>query len=578
MARALGNSSVSALISSAKSGMAAVQSLQDAQQAFVFANGAQDTAAHDTYQKFLQGRVDQYSKSSNPADQLKALNYVKAGQSAQHTFVKNQIQNSVLDLQRGNATPASKEALLRTLTQQAYATGDQQFGQTLEQQYNSQVVTNQNAATAAGNRSQASTAKQYTDKIAQVKDQIKAVEANTAKTGSLVALDSSGKPFMDKATGKPFSVSGMKAFLYGQIHDLAGQAQAAGFDDNHTSAIINAANTAFDNKDYQQSVTNLNLEGKGQVPQVVKQNGVDEFGRPIYGLEQTPQVGIAAKQNGGKFDFTPTFSQDPGATAQNVSKDTYDKTIASMKKDGLIPSNYNGSSDGSVTFLDPQLHQMVRGIIDPTSGGVRYTSVDANGNITERQVAIDSNVNGRGANTNPISEVSFQQLQAEQAAREPKDSSSLAANPDLQPVGSDLAKIVGYTPTGNANMDRNVVESRIQGLEAQASFNQAAAQKAQAARELQLQQSISANQATISSGPGLYATRGNSAASYGGGAPKAPVVPTAPSSSAYLPSPAPGQTPAQTFQAEVGSNPAPNNAQIAKGIGAAVGINPNIGL
>lgn len=564
----LGNTGVSSLISSARSTQTALQGLEDAQQAYIFANGPQDEASHNAYQSFLQSRISSRANSSLPSDQLKALNYQKTSQSANHTYVTNQIQNSALDIQRGNQTPQQKESLLRDLTMKAYQTGDQQFGQTLEGQYNSVVMANQNAARsqAAQYKSDMHSANETSlhDAVSQLKEQASQIDEYFKNTGQTFLKNSDGTPAVDR-NGKPLSIYAGKLLIADQLKQLGQHAAdlvgSGGISASAARSIGTAANSVIDsNATHQALVNNIALQN-GMAPEVAIAH-TDANGHTYYSAQQSHQVGVSAvKGKDGKFNFRPNL--DPTSATSDYNQKAIDEVKASMKADGLKPID---NPDGTISVVDPKTLQSYNFTIDPGNGRALSIHTDANGQQYEVSYQINNNAN-RGKQDNPFQNVSFQELQAEDAASQNKQE---ALDPTVQKTNYDnMSKLLGIKLTGNANTDNNIISAHIASLEQAAKTSQEAAAKLSQAKALQFSNELAATQKLP-----IAQSRANSAFQTAGvGAPKALVAPSNVPSQAYAVKPV-GQSPAENFQATTQGKTDPGS--VAKGIAAAVGYNPNM--
>jgi hypothetical protein len=132
-----GNIGASALVKSAASLASQVNDYQDKLQALQWSASAQTADDWAAYQDYLDKRIGHLNGTGSLTNASKALSLTSTLQSAQRSFVSNQIQVQAINILEGNSTLQDKQASVVDFYEQAVNNGDMSLAQNLRQQYDS---------------------------------------------------------------------------------------------------------------------------------------------------------------------------------------------------------------------------------------------------------------------------------------------------------------------------------------------------------------------------------------------------------------------------------------------------------
>lgn len=132
-----GNIGASALVKSAASLASQVNDYQDKLQALQWSASAQTPDDWASYQAYLDRRIGTLNGTGSLSNASKALSLTSTMQSAQRSYVSNQIQVSAINILEGNGTLTDKQGAVADFYEQAVNNQDLSLAQNLRQQYDS---------------------------------------------------------------------------------------------------------------------------------------------------------------------------------------------------------------------------------------------------------------------------------------------------------------------------------------------------------------------------------------------------------------------------------------------------------
>jgi hypothetical protein len=407
--RTIGSGRASSLVTTSNSLINKANSYNDAIAGYTWEQSYKTEADLATYRTYLDKRM------KTVTDPAQHLSIIKTIDSANRSFTSEEIQRSSQSVLVGGGTEEDKLAKIASLYDAARQNGDMNLAQNLYGQYNTQFLKIENQRQAASSAAEAASSKYQTQKTAEInamirdkKDELRQVEDEFKKNGNFIGLGEDGKP--KTVNGKTLSIAGAKAKIYDDINALAAHAAEVGLDAEHLDTIRSAAGDILNNPEVQKTFKILNLEAGTQNPQHAVQTADG------WEAKDNPNTGIAAGQNAtGQFQFTPVFNTQ-NRTSTDIMTDQNKGALDSIKKsltfDGI---SHKQNEDGTFSIFDPQSQREIRATLDPNTGSLRYIAKDQSGNDYMKQVIIDPSQN-RAKNPNPFTDISFQQLQAEEVA------------------------------------------------------------------------------------------------------------------------------------------------------------------
>lgn len=203
--------SVSSLLRSAQARAEKVQNQQDALVAYEYQLSPKTYQNFVDYTKYLQGRI------KTTSDPSKALSYTKDINSAQSSYISNEIQRQTIGVLEGTSSSRDKYAKMVNLYYQAANSGNYDLAQSLHQQLDSLSVTIQNEA-QAGAALASKLASMRVDNVEQAADQIK---SDIKQLGDI--FSSVGDSEFSKQMGQYAKELGLKpgAGFFDQVIQLA---------------------------------------------------------------------------------------------------------------------------------------------------------------------------------------------------------------------------------------------------------------------------------------------------------------------------------------------------------------------
>ncbi len=393
----LGNTGVSALLSSAASTAKQLADLQDTQQSQAWQYGEQDESAYNAYKSYINNRIGQLQSVGTISSAQKAQSLLGTSMTVDRTYRSNQIQNASIGIMEGNYSDEQKADLLRNLTLQAYQDGDAQNGQSLQAMYDRQILSLQakaqaqaTAAAAGEAKAQAAQYRTYTNANKVIGDQLSSIEdtfQNKGASGSYPVYDASGN-----VTGYAKGASAYAA-AKATMYKLQSNVYNAGASDETLSpenqaALAKAGHDLSTNDSFQQIMN----------PTV--QYELTHGGPSVFKITKDPNTGQT------KLAFTPVVGQHvvhDEATGKDIvvnDTDTSNASKLTSKNSGKATMEEQGSNVQENYFPDTNKKT---GLPDYSGkSGFYYTQQDANGNshkvdynpsTGEHVLADDSGVN-----------------------------------------------------------------------------------------------------------------------------------------------------------------------------------------
>lgn len=145
---AYGNTSVSALLNSARAALKKQQGLEEQVAAYEYDLSPKDQAAYEKYSSFLSNRINQV-KSTDPS---KALSLQRLQTGAQRTFSSSELTRESIAIAEGNGSKPQKLNKMISLYRRALENGDENLAQRIQLQADNLQVQIQNEAMAGAGR------------------------------------------------------------------------------------------------------------------------------------------------------------------------------------------------------------------------------------------------------------------------------------------------------------------------------------------------------------------------------------------------------------------------------------------
>lgn len=566
MSMKLGNTSVSSLLSSAKSAYSAQQSYNDQLAAYDYELSAKTPDDYQKYANYLEGRV----KTLGSTDPAKALTLTRTQTSANRTFNSAEISRASLAVKYGDLSNTDKYNKMVGLLQNAINNGDDSLAQSLESQLGSLSVTIQNeqdsaARAASGAASAANTALRQ----AYLKDQDGARDAQ-GNVKNIQGLGLTGVKQVSNILDTKFQDGQLSLEQY-QAVKAALLAQQVGLQD----AAANDTRLSADDRDKYQSDLASTMQSsdfkKFAQPGVATaiQNGEQPFALEVdaFGNKSLQKREIISSRQAVGQDGKPLFDQHGNPVDQHTYQQDY-------VTGGKFNSFYRKDQNGNLQPYTVGTHDVVPGVkgldqgqayyTDPVSGKQVYLSRDKKTGLVQRGVET-----GDPGNPNPFAQPKIKAQETNPFSisddiQNLKDLPGEAYRGLGKPIASATGFIASHIP-GQPVL--NFAGGLISGLVGRNS-NAIAQRKAQEAQAYAIAQAAAQQRSSASA---MAAIRANTPPPL-----RIAPAPKAPANVMRLPSPAVPMSPSQIFGQVAGKNP--SNANISRGIAAAVGLNPDFKL
>lgn len=414
----IGNVGASALVKSAAGIASQIADYNDKMAALKWNSSAQTVADYTEYSSYLQGRIGNLQSSGSLANASKAISMTGSLQSANRSYVSNEIQRVSIGVLEGSATPVDKQSTIVGLYQQAVANGDTNLAQNLIQQYdslNQQIQYNAQQAQTAGEalyKANATAQKQgYDSAIQALQSHLDTVSRDYSQGGQGVITANlkklAGNLGIQIPTGSAANNGSLIEGVINTIakyHSLAAESVA----NTDASAYMNEMQTA---SDIINNVRSFNVGGTqftlqdaqfyAQHPEAYFQTttGLDAEGRPKYGLKQAAVTGYNYDAQG---NIVPTFSAND-QTSLAGDKNGQDQAVKDLQGAGFtVKMNADGtmtatqSTDGRNAFFqnatkDYGVSKGTQFIVTKTNQGYQFAPItDKNGNQQLLMLAKDA--------------------------------------------------------------------------------------------------------------------------------------------------------------------------------------------
>lgn len=565
MSMSLGNTSASSLLNTAKTAYDKQQTYNDSLAAYEFELSAKTPQDYQKYSNYLDGRI----KTVGSTDPSKALTLTKTQTSAFHSFTSSQISRDSLAVKYGDLSNTDKYNKMLGYLNDAIGNGDEGLAQSLESQLGSLSVTIQNEANAAASAGAAASAKAATQlKEAYLKDQDGSRDAN----GNVINPGGLGVT----STKQLLNIADTK-FQQGQMSLEEYEATKAGLV-GHLAGLQDAASTdtrldAETRDKYQSDLASTTQSGdfkKFAAPGVATaiKNGEQPFALEVdaFGNKSLQKRELISTRQANGPDGKPLFDEH----GNPISSNTYQQDYATGGKfNSFYRKDQNGNlqpytvstlpTDPSKTYgkNDSALKHGEVSYMDPVTGKTLYIKQGKDGKIQRSLADADTGTNPFALpNIKPQQTDPFSITDDLQNLKDLPGEAWRGVGRPLAQAGSFLASHAPGQPV--LNFAGGLVGSLL------GRSDQAAKQKQQAA-EYEVAQEAARQRANPATMAAIRAATPPPL--------KVAPVPKAAPSKAFLPAPVVPMSPSQIFAQTAGKNP--SNANIAKGIAAAVGINPN---
>lgn len=169
---------VTSLLKSAATRRQKIQDQQDAEVAYQYSQSAKSLEDFQEYSKYLKDR-------QVTADPSKALTYEKNLNSAQSSYISNEVQRQTINVMEGTGDNQTKQQKLVDLYYQAANSGNYDLAQSLRSQIDSLSITIQNEAETRAAAGQALAGKMATLNANSVADAVDTVKSYISDVGNL---------------------------------------------------------------------------------------------------------------------------------------------------------------------------------------------------------------------------------------------------------------------------------------------------------------------------------------------------------------------------------------------------------
>lgn len=374
-----GNTSVSALLSQARSALKKQQAYEEEIASYEYDLSNKDQEAYNKYASFLTKRANEV-KTSDPT---KALSLQRALTGANRSFTSSEIQRASINILEGNSSKQDKLQTLIGLYRRALENGDEATAQRIQLQADTlqqSIFSEQNAARGGGGGGGGSSRKSYDqvqaeNLIAQRKNELDYL-VNAIKTGGNKALGDIEKT----GGGKTFfgTTKGIIEDIIKTYQDLAANEDDPGKKQGYLEKAQEASQKRYDIGFGQgKSLEDINkfIQARAVGGNVTSlQNNIDG----TFKFKENPIAGtMYIKGENGLPQLANKY-----AGGSDTQYGEYLKAAQERLKSKGISSK--SGSDGVISFYNPVTGQTVEGTADQY-GNVLYRGLDDNGNTLIRR-------------------------------------------------------------------------------------------------------------------------------------------------------------------------------------------------
>lgn len=329
-----GNSSSSALIKSANTAANEIATYNDSLAEYQYQLSAKTDDDLQTYQDYLNGRINTLNASGSVTDASKALSLTKSLTSAVSTNSSSNIQRENIQVMAGNGSLTDKYNTIVSQYTRAVGIGDMSLAQSLESQaysVNQSIqLQNQNAADAAKTLQDAAVSYQG-DVVTSIQNGLKDLN-NAAKSKSETDFNKYAQEYVDtnsdnlKALGvvlpkgaQPNYFNIVQGLVGAQYNALVLKAQAEAPIDP-----TKAQNYAYDAQFLSDGSTKVDTLGGSLSIQEIAQAAQDPqmfaYNSTTGTYKQTTKTGYQYENINGQQQVVPTYS---GYTSSQVASKFY---------------------------------------------------------------------------------------------------------------------------------------------------------------------------------------------------------------------------------------------------------------